>query len=222
MKRHKLSVLALLAGCLPLGACGNPPAEATAAREAERAGALLGVEMAEVEREVREELATGNIDFGGGHHLGGGDTTNDADAEITPEGGLLIAGKPVEVDAAERAMLLAYRKQVTDVALAGARIGLQGADLATTAMGEAFRGILSGDTEGMEARIEAEAAKIEAQVVVLCDQLAPLLETQQALAAAIPELEPYATMDQQDVDQCYDEHAEAKADIAMEDADPAS
>lgn len=213
MKRHKLSVLALLAGCLPLGACGNPPAEATAAREAERAGALLGVEMAEVEREVREELATGNIDFGGGHHLGGDDTTNDADAEITPEGGLLIAGKPVEVDAAERAMLLAYRKQVTDVALAGARIGLQGADLATTAMGEAFRGILSGDTEGMEARIEAEAAKIEAQVVVLCDRLQPLLETQQALAASIPELEPYATMSQDDVDQCYDEHEEARVDL---------
>ena len=143
----------------------------------------------------------------------GSDGTNSSDAEITPDGDLLIDGKPVEVDANEREMLLAYRQQITDVALAGAKIGVQGAELATTAMGEAFRGILSGNTEEMEARIEAEAAKIEAQVVVLCDRLQPLLETQQALAASIPELEPYATMSKDDVDQCYDEHEEARVEL---------
>lgn len=214
MNRHKLSTLVLLAACMPLAACGNSPAD-DAAREAERAASALGDEMSGIEREVREELATGNIDFGGDHHTGNGDGNHESGAEITPEGDLLIDGELVEVDPAERAMLLAYRKQITDVALAGAKIGLQGAELATTAMGEAFRGILSGETEQIEARIEAEAAKIQAQVATLCDKLPPLLETQQALAASIPELEPYATMTQDDVDQCYDESEESRVELGM-------
>lgn len=216
MQRHHLSILVLLAGSLPLAACGNTADDDDAARDAERAVSVLGVEMVEVERKIREELATGNIDFGDGHHTDGDAGNNETDAEITPEGDLLIGGEPVEVDAEERAMLLAYRQQVTDVALAGANIGMQGADLATKAMGEAFRGILSGNTGEMEAKIEAEAAKIQAQVVVLCDRLAPLLETQQALAASIPELRPYATMDQDDVDECYDEHEETRVPSGME------
>ena len=203
MKRHHLSTLVLLAGSLPLAACGNTPGD-EAARDAERAVAVLGVELTEVEREVREELATGNIDFGGNHHTGD-DRSNDSDAEITPEGDLLIDGKPIAVDARERELLLDYRERITEVALAGTRIGMQGAELATTAMGEAFRGVFSDNTDDMEAKIEAEAAKIQEQVIVLCDNLAPLLETQQALAASIPELAPYATMTQEDVDQCYDD-----------------
>ena len=201
MKRQQLCTL-LLAGCLPLGACGGTPAD-RAADEAERGTSVLHEVMEDVQREVREDLASGNIDFGGGRDGG-----NDGGAEITPEGDLLIDGKPVEVDARERAMLLAYRRQVSDVALAGAQIGLQGAELATSAMGEAFRGVFSGETDQMEARIEAEAEKIRVEAGKLCAHLGPLLETQQALAASIPELEPYATMDQGDVDECVEDAAE--------------
>ena len=205
MKRHQLSTL-LLAGCLPLAACGGTPADDVAreAERAEKAVSVLGIEMEEIEREVREGLATENIDFGGDHHLGT-DEKSTSDAEITPEGDLLIDGKPIAVDARERELLLDYRGRITEVALAGTRIGMQGAELATTAMGEAFRGVFSDNTDDMEAKIEAEAAKIQEQVIVLCDNLAPLLETQQALAASIPELAPYATMTQEDVDQCYDD-----------------
>lgn len=201
MQRHHLYTLALLACSLPMAACGNTP-EDDAVAHAERTE-VLGIEIAKVEREVRKELATNNIDFGGDHH--GRDGDHDSDAEITPAGDLLVDGKPVEVDAAERAMLLAYREQIGDLAVAGAKIGLQGAKLATAAMGEAVRGALSGNTDDMEARIEAEAEKIRAQVDTLCDGMAPLLATQQALAASIPELVPYATMTQADVDQCYDD-----------------
>ena len=208
MKRHQLSLLILLAGCLPsLAACGGRQSD-DAAREAERAAteaaeettSVLGIEIEKVTREVREELATGNIDFGGKHHGNG-----DSDAEITPEGDLIIDGRPVEIDATERALLLEYRAHVAEVAMAGARIGLQGADLATSAMGQAFRGVLGGDTEGMEARIEAEAEKIKVEAVKLCDHLQPMLDTQQALAASIPELVPYATMTQDDIDDCREE-----------------
>ena len=41
-------------------------------------------------------------------------------------------------------------------------IGVQGADLATKAMGEAFKGIFSGKSEKeIEKSVEAEAAKIK-------------------------------------------------------------
>lgn len=209
MKRPHLSTLLLLAGCLPLAACSGAPAD-DAAREAERAMSEAAAEMGAVESRVREELATGNIDFGGGDNAKGGNP------EITPEGDLLIDGKQVEVDAEERALLLAYREQISEVATAGARIGVQGASLATTAMREAFQGVLSGDTSGMESRIEAEAEKIRAQVEVLCGNLGPLLETEQSLAASIPELEPYATMNQQDVDECYDEHEGVNIDLDID------
>lgn len=212
MKQLQLPALVLLAACLPAFAGCADGDRNGAAREAERAGAradadeaatVMGIDIEEVTREVQEELATENIDFGG--KRGHGSDHGDSDAEITPEGDLLIAGQPVEVDASERALLLEYRRNVTEVAMAGARIGLQGADLAKTAMGEAFRGVMGGDTEGMDARIEAEAEKIKAEAVKLCDQLQPMYETQQALAGSIPELVPYATMTQADIDECREE-----------------
>ncbi|WP_101925466.1 MULTISPECIES: hypothetical protein [Luteimonas] len=50
--------------------------------------------------------------------------------------------------------------------------------------------------------MEAEGAKIEAEADKLCDRLPPLLASQQALAAALPAFQPYATMDATDVDDC--------------------
>ena len=141
MKRHHLSTLVLLAGSLPLAACGNTPGD-EAARDAERAVAVLGVELTEVEREVREELATGNIDFGGNHHTGD-DRSNDSDAEITPEGDLLIDGKPITVDARERELLLDYRERITQVALAGTRIGMQGAQYGVATAIGLFKSLIS-------------------------------------------------------------------------------
>lgn len=205
MKQLQLPTLVLLAACLPAFAGCSDRDSNDAARQAERAGtednaSLLGIDLEEVTSEIRQEMATENINFGSRR-----DGEPASDAEITPEGDLLIAGKPVEVDAAQRELLLEYRRNVTGVAMAGARIGLQGADLATSAMGEAFRGVMGGDTAGMDARIEAEAEKIQVEALKLCEQLQPMLETQQALAASIPELAPYARMTQADVDECREE-----------------
>ena len=53
-----------------------------------------------------------------------------------------------------------------------------------------------------ETRKEAEGKKIEAEAMKLCKQLPPLLASQQALAASLPAFKPYATMTQDDIDDC--------------------
>src|SRR5690606_26569902 len=139
--------------------------------EAGRAVEEARAEMSTVAGKVRREMDLGDIRFGGNHDSGLGD---DEGAKITPGGGLLIDGEPVEVSAAERELLLAYREQIADIGVAGARVGLRGATLAIKAMGAAFRGALSGNTEEMERSIEAEAAKIEVEAMKICDALGPL------------------------------------------------
>ena len=83
-------------------------------------------------------------------------------------------------------------------------IGIQGADIA----GKALDGIGSavfGGEEGRreyEARIEAESARIKDEARRLCTLLPPLHDSQQALAASLPEFEPYATLTLQDIEDC--------------------
>ena len=95
-------------------------------------------------------------------------------------------------------------------------IGIKGADLAGKAVGEAFGAIFGGDEKASEARMEAEGKKIEADAMKLCAQLPPMLATQQQLAAALPAFKPYATMTQEDIDDCgKDDHDDAtRAQIA--------
>lgn len=126
-------------------------------------------------------------------------------AEITPQGDLLIGGKATTIDAKQRELLLEHRKRIVAVAEAGMAIGVQGADLAGKAIGNAIGSIFSGDTEELEKKIEAEGKNIEKSANLLCDLLPPLLTSQQTLAEALPAFKPYATMTQKDVDECRTE-----------------
>lgn len=208
MNPHRPFVLALLLIGIPsLGACSKPAPTEPAASRIETS---VVESMKEARRDVRKHVNEGNI------KLSAHDRRLPR-AEITPAGDLLVGGDPVEVDANQRALLMQYRGQLADIAGAGAQIGLQGAELATRAMGEAFRSAFSGDTAGMEKRIEAEAEKIEAQALQLCDRMPAMLATQQALSEALPEFRPYATMDADDIDDCRDGTTTAgKADTGRE------
>lgn len=183
----------LLFSALLLSACGsNADPLAEAGKELEGLADKVGTE-------VRDELATENI----GLNRGQSDLPK---AEITPAGDLVIDGKTVALDAKQRALTLAYRERVADVAEAGARVGLQGAELATKAMKEAAQSMLSGDKVDMDARMKEEAQAIRASAAALCDQLPALRQAEQDLAAAVPEFAPYANMDEDDINDC---HAEA-------------
>lgn len=198
---------------LALGCSRAPDPQADAADAA--AGAdrtFIGRQAARAIDKAGEKLRTENIRIGSdstinvnGHRYGiGRAAKGEPAAELTPDGGLLIAGDEVQVTPEQRALLLGHRRQLEDLALAGMAIGVEGADIAGTALtgiGEALFGGEEG-RRAYEARIEAEAKKIELEAMKLCALLPPLYESQQALAASLPAFAPYATMTLDDIDDC--------------------
>ncbi|HID7840650.1 hypothetical protein [Stenotrophomonas maltophilia] len=181
--------------CLPLIACGGTSSAPDKSVGKSVAEATSGVRQTvkEAMDDARKDIAQGNIKIS---------ADKQPRAEITPDGRLLIAGKEVAANDVQRRHLQEYRGHVVAVAMAGMDVGLAGAKLGANAAGEALKGIFSGDSEGVEKRINAEAAKIEAQAKRICDRLPAMLASQQALARELPAFKPYATMDQSDVDDC--------------------
>ena len=181
--------------CLPLIACGGTSSapDKSVGKSVAEATSGVGQTVKEAMDDARKDIAQGNIKIS---------ADKQPRAEITPDGRLLIAGKEVAANDVQRRHLQEYRGHVVAVAMAGMDVGLAGAKLGANADGEALKGIFSGDSEGVEKRINAEAAKIEAQAKRICDRLPAMLASQQALARELPAFKPYATMDQSDVDDC--------------------
>lgn len=197
---------ALATGCG--GAEGPPPAGDS---EAPAAQSWIGRKAEAAITKARQEMETGNLKIGGKHgfsingtHYGPSRSNGLPPAEITPDGELLIEDSQVPVTGAQRELLLDYRNRYIDVAQAGMAIGLQGADIAGKALGGIGSAVFGGE-EGRreyEARIEAESARIKDEARRLCTLLPPLHDSQQALAASLPEFEPYATLTLQDIEDC--------------------
>jgi len=124
--------------------------------------------------------------------------------EITPRGDLLIDGEAVAVDAVQRRQLLDYRAQVIGIARTGMDAGEQAAMLAIDATDVSlFRLIVGGLTGSLERRVEATVQReIQPMVLQICHRLPQLRDSQQALAASMPDFRPYATLDSDDVENC--------------------
>jgi hypothetical protein len=220
-----LAVFALTAILPMFAACGERDGAANG-RDASASGkpaaekTMIGRRIEQAMDKARAELATENIDLDGVHVSGKGisiGTSNGNNgqpkAEITPQGDLLIEGRKIDATPEQQALLLQYRKHVENIASAGMDIGAAGAELGVKAATEALTGVFSGNPDRIEQRIEAEAEKIKASATKLCDRLPAMLDTQTRLAAAMPEFRPYATMDQSDIDECYDENRTAGAQV---------
>lgn len=205
---HHPLAIALLATLPFFAGCGRQPDPPAPPAQGAQPASALGNVVKKATDKARQELATGNIGIDGDMHIqvNGhefGREGNRTRAEITPQGDLLIEGKAVAIDPRQRALLLRYRQQIIDIAGAGMDIGVQGADLGMKAAREAIGSIFSGNADQVEQRVEAEAARIEAAAMRLCDQLPAMLATQRELAASLPAFKPYATMKQADIDDCY-------------------
>jgi len=213
MNRHSILALALLAS-ISLSACSQPastPGSTPAAQAGQPANrSFIGEQVDRAMDAARKELRENNLALNNGVQINvnGHRVSSPGDnlpkAEITPQGDLLIAGKPVTINADQRQQLLTYRNQIIGIAEAGMAIGTQGADIAGKALQGVGEAIFGGDQgqRNFEARMEAEGKKIEAQAKLLCNRLPPLLATQNQLADSLPEFKPYATMTQSDIDDC--------------------
>lgn len=195
MSARKVGILCLAASLAALSACspGPSPSSSTGAPES---SSPIDAAIDHAMDKIGAKLANENISI----------SDNDSTlpkAEITPRGDLLIAGKPVAVDAAQRAELLAYRGQIIDIARQGIAIGKQGAALGVHAAGTAIAAVFSGASkEQVRARVEAQASGIRKAAAKICDQLPALRSSQQRLAADVPAFKPYATLTQKKVDEC--------------------
>ena len=229
---NKISTFACAALLVSLAACQDKapptPAASTPAASTQEPESALGRVVHKEIKKAREKLATENISIRNGVRFNGKggvnidtDDRNDnrPEAEITPKGDLLIDGKAVAINNEQRALLLEHRAQIIGIAESGMDIGVQGADLAAKAMGEAFKGIFSGKSEQeIEKSVEAEAAGIKQSAAKLCARLPGLLASQQKLAATLPEFKPYATMTQEDIDDCMkdSDHTVQQANVQSE------
>jgi len=218
MKTNAIAIGILASALLlPLSACsqsnqGNTQPGATgdmaqAAKEVreQTSSSVIGAEVRKGIEQAKQELLTKDISVSN-VHVGKKPHQHDDSlpkAVITPQGTLVIAGKPVDATPEQHAMLVDYRQQIIGIAEAGMDIGASGADIGVAAAKQAILGAFTGKSDKeIEASIKPQTDQIEAAALRLCKRLPDMLASQQKLAVAMPAFKPYATMTQKDIDDC--------------------
>jgi hypothetical protein len=197
---------------LPLAACSQSGHDANsdlakAAKEVQQqtSPSVIGAEIQKGIEQGKKELLTQDIDVTSvriGKEPDKGKDTRPK-AVITPQGNLVIAGKPVDATPEQHALLVDYRQQVIGIASAGMDIGASSATMGVGMAKQAIVGALLGKSDKeIEASIKPQTDKIQAAAMQLCKHMPGLLASQQKLGAAMPAFQPYATMTQKDVDDC--------------------
>ncbi|MBB4594902.1 DUF2884 family protein [Xanthomonas cannabis] len=153
-------------------------------------------------------VVSGENDSGGGVTFNGKGVTLKRSglpaATISADGALSIDGKAVNLNDVQHQAMRNYYAQIQGVAAKGIDIGTQGAAFGAHAAGEALKGVLSGNTDQIGDKIEAEAETFKQKARLICDQLDTLRGAQDAAASAVPEFGPYANLTQKDVADCRD------------------
>ena len=127
------------------------------------------------------------------------------DATISAEGDLKIDGKPVAVTPAQHDLLKKYYGDVVAIRTAGIETGKAGAAMAGHAIGAVAQGLAHGNPDSIGPKIDAQAKKIEDKALAVCDDVAVLQSTQDAIAASLPAFKPYATFDGTKTSDCKSE-----------------
>ena len=134
------------------------------------------------------------------------------DATVNAAGDLSIAGKPVAVSPAQRVLVKRYYTEVQGIRSAAIATGKQGVAMAGRAINEVVGGLMAGDPDRIDGRVEAEAKKVEASAAQICVRLGAIRDVQDALAADLPAFAPYATVRAEQVISCNDDKVVNRSD----------
>ena len=213
MNTFKTTTLALLL-TLPFAAQATP-SDSDIGKEISQELADARIEMRAEMATAREELRTGNLELDHSMRFYGSDRKHqDKDlhhdlppAEITPQGDLLVDGKAVAIDAGQRKQLLAYRQQVIAIALSGIDVGERSAEAALEMVDSSWVALLFNAMTGrLERKVERMVMEqVQPAVLAICARLPDVMASQQRLASQLPAFQPYANLEQADIDGCEDE-----------------
>lgn len=125
-----------------------------------------------------------------------------ADADINAAGDLRIADQNIATTTAERDLLKRYFTTAMALRDHGIATGKAGAAVAGQAIGSVVSGLASGNTDKIDSEVNASAAKVEAKVALICDDLGEIQSTQQALASQLEAFRPYALIKADEAERC--------------------
>ena len=124
------------------------------------------------------------------------------DAIVSSDGTLRIDGQPIAVTPDQQGQLKLYFDAAIALHDDALATGAAGLATAGTAISSVVAGLASGDTDNIDAKVEAQAAKVEMRAAKVCAGLAELYARQQALAGSLDAFRPYATIDAQAPEDC--------------------
>ncbi|WP_157971463.1 DUF2884 family protein [Dyella sp. C9] len=130
------------------------------------------------------------------------------DAVISETGDLVINGKAVAVDEAQRDMLRRYRGTVVDIHTQGIAAGKAGAALALDSVKGAVQSLGGSDSNASQKSAEARTAQVKQTGTRICEDVVAIKAAQDQLAAQLPAFQPYAhILGDRSHEKCSDDHA---------------
>lgn len=125
-----------------------------------------------------------------------------ADATITAGGELVIAGKPVVLDVAQKQLAIRYYTSAIALRNDAVTTGAAGIATAQTAISSVASGLAAGDPDKIGDQVDASAAKVDAAATRVCEDMQALVTAQNGLLKSLPEFRPYATIQAREVTDC--------------------
>src|SRR5574337_1046974 len=131
-------------------------------------------------------------------------------AEITPQGDFLVAGKPVTLTSQQHAQTLSYRAQLMQVneqafivAKHGVKMGMRGtAPLMRGTAPLVFRVLPGESDEEIDQYMHKRLSGVFAEAAKICDRLPAVMTTERQLATSLSAFKPYANLTPAKIDDC--------------------